>query len=129
MGQAGSTHKGVGKALAEERVRAEIAVKLHMATGGKGSHREILESAFKASDADGDGTIDFFSTQRNRRQYRRTPHRRTLRASTPDEQPRPMMLLRPACQEADCFSGCASHDLDMQRRDLVGSCGLLSRVE
>ena len=59
MGQGGSAHKGVGKALAEERVRAEIAVKLHMAIGGKEAHRQILEDAFHASDHDGDGSIDF----------------------------------------------------------------------
>ena len=61
MGQGGSAHRGVGKALAEERMRAELAVKLHMAIGAsdKATHRAVLEDAFKASDADGDGTIDF----------------------------------------------------------------------
>lgn len=59
MGQTGSVHKGVGRALAEERVRAEIAVKLHMAIGNRESHRAALEAAFQASDADGDGTVDF----------------------------------------------------------------------
>ncbi len=59
MGQGGSANRGVGKALAEERVRAEIAVKLHMAIGDRESHRAVLEAAFNASDADGDGTIDF----------------------------------------------------------------------
>ena len=59
MGQIGSVHKGVGRALAEERMRAEIAVKLHMAVGDKESHRAALEAAFHASDADGDGTITF----------------------------------------------------------------------
>ena len=41
MGQGPS--KGVGRALAQERLRAEIGVKLHMAIGEKGSHRPILE--------------------------------------------------------------------------------------
>jgi Ca2+-binding EF-hand superfamily protein len=56
----GNTHaRGEGRALAEERMRAEIAVKLHMAVGGKQGHRQALEQAFHASDADGDGSVDF----------------------------------------------------------------------
>ena len=57
MGQQPS--KGVGRALAQERLRAEISVKLHMAIGDKAAYRDVLEQAFTASDADGDGTIDF----------------------------------------------------------------------
>ena len=45
--------------LVEERMRAEISVKLHLATGGKVGHRQCLEDAFRASDHDGDGSIDF----------------------------------------------------------------------
>ena len=59
MGQGGSVNRGVGKALAEERVRAEIAVKLHLAIGDRQNHRAVLEAAFRASDADGSGEIDF----------------------------------------------------------------------
>ena len=60
MGAQQSYNRGTGRALAEERTRAEISVKLHMAIGGKGgSHRQVLEEAFKASDADGDGSVDF----------------------------------------------------------------------
>jgi Ca2+-binding EF-hand superfamily protein len=40
-------------------MRAEIAVKLHVAVGGKQGHRAALEQAFHASDADGDGSVDF----------------------------------------------------------------------
>ena len=57
MGQANA--KGTGRALAQERLRAEIAVKLHAAIGGREAHREALDRAFQAADADGDGTIDF----------------------------------------------------------------------
>lgn len=57
MGQANA--KGTGRALQQERLRAEIAVKMHMAVGGKQGHREVLQEAFRRADADGDGTIDF----------------------------------------------------------------------
>ena len=44
MGQAHGVHKGTGRALAEERMRAEVAVKLHMAVGDKSSYRAALEA-------------------------------------------------------------------------------------
>ena len=59
MGNQIGNAKGTGRALAEERTRAEIAVRLHMACGDKMSHRQALEQAFRASDADGDGSVDF----------------------------------------------------------------------
>ena len=55
MGVAPST--GAGRALAQERLRAEIGVKLHMAIGERGNHRDVLEKAFKEADVDGDGKI------------------------------------------------------------------------
>ena len=57
MGQGNS--KGVGRALAQERLRAEIGVKLHVAIGDRGNMRVVLEEAFSKADGDGDGTIDF----------------------------------------------------------------------
>lgn len=63
MGQAWSS--GTGAALAEESLRAEIGVRLNVATGGcdvhggRDAHRSILEGAFNASDFDGDGCVDF----------------------------------------------------------------------
>lgn len=57
MGQANV--KGTGRALAQERLRAEIAVKMHMAVGDRVNHKQALEDAFRAADADGDGTVNF----------------------------------------------------------------------
>ena len=59
MGNQIGNAKGTGRALAQERMRAEINVRLHMAISDKGTHRKILEESFKAADADGDGTIDY----------------------------------------------------------------------
>lgn len=57
MGQ--QTSRGTGRALAEERLRADISVKLHMAIQGKASHRAVLEAAFGDADGDGDGILSF----------------------------------------------------------------------
>ena len=58
MGQ--GTSRGTGAALASEALRAEISVKLSLATGqSKVNQRQLLEEAFRASDADGDGSVDY----------------------------------------------------------------------
>ena len=57
MGQGAS--RGTGSALASEALRAEISVKLSLATGQSTIQRQLLEEAFRASDADGDGNVDY----------------------------------------------------------------------
>ena len=57
MGQGGS--RATGHALATEELRAEISVKLFAAGPGDGKpmQRQTLAAAFRASDADSDGTV------------------------------------------------------------------------
>jgi hypothetical protein len=55
MGKGGS--RATGHALATEELRAEISVKLFAAGDGKPMQRQTLAAAFRASDADSDGTV------------------------------------------------------------------------
>ena len=58
-GMVQQTSRGLGRALAEEQLRADIGVKLHLAIQGKASHRAVLESAFARADGDKDGILQF----------------------------------------------------------------------